>query len=346
MEGVARYAKEHHWILDCEMGWTHHLPRNWKGDGIIVHANQDPAIIDFVKGTKACVVDISAVDDSFQAHKVIISNEAIAEHAVRHLSELGFEEFGCVDASTHPGDQLRHRLFAEEVSKIGGRFHLVPLGNLTEQLARLPKPMALLTTKDQFAIETIRICQSAGYSVPEDLAVVGINDTPILCDLAEVPLTSVDPNFQENGYQAAALLDQLLNKKKPPKTPIIIPPKGITLRRSSDTLFIPDRDTARALRFLRDHYLSLNSIAEVAAEGTTPLRKIQTLFRQFTGYTMAQELSRLKVEHSKRLLLNPKAKIEVIARESGFSSRTYFVRAFRGFTGMSPKAYRKQAQSL
>ncbi|MDR2463198.1 MAG: substrate-binding domain-containing protein [Verrucomicrobiales bacterium] len=346
LEGVAKYASEHNWTLDCEMGWTHHLPARWHGDGIIVYADTDRAIINYVKKKHVPVVDCSTFNDSFGARKAIIDNEAITRLAVNHLRGLGFANFGCVLAADHPIDHLRCALYEKMVAANGDHFKLLHLKQLAKILPTLPRPMGLLTTNDRYAIETIRACQDAGFSVPDDFAVVGIDNTPILCDLTAIPVTSVDPNFIENGYQCAALLDRLMRGEKTSRAPVIIPPKGITLRRSTDTLFIPNPDATRALQYLRHHYLRPISVTQATVGTTAPLRNIQKIFRQYTGRTMVQELTRLRIEHAKKLLQNPKEKIDTIARACSFSSRTYFIRAFRRYAGMSPKAYRKQTLTV
>jgi LacI family transcriptional regulator len=341
LEGVAQYALEHNWILDCEMGWTHHLPSHWHGDGIIVYADKDAKIVRYVKRNHVPVVDLSTFNDYFKAHKAVISNEQITRLAVGHLKDLGFSRFGCVLASHHPIDLLRYQCYKKVVNANGDYCKLLPLKKLAALLPSLPRPMGLLTTNDRYSIEAIRICTDSGYSVPGEFAVVGIDNTPILCDLTSIPITSVDPDFWQNGYQAAAMLDQLMQKKKVPQKPLVIPPKGITMRRSTDTLYIPNADATRALQFLRNNFLHPINISQATRDTVTPIRVIQKVFRQYTGRTMVQELARLRIEHAKNLLKNSKHKIDSIARDCGFSSRTYFIRAFRRYAGMSPKDFRK-----
>lgn len=342
LEGVARYATEHHWILDCEMGWTGHLPERWRGDGIIAYADRDPAIIKFVKNCRVPIVDISTFGDYFNAPKVVISNELIAREAVRHLTDLGFRHIACVHSSDHPVDLLRHECFEKEILRTGNRFYKLEFASLARQLKHLPRPVGLLATADHYAAKIIRACKDAGYAVPEDFPVVSVNNTPILCELTSTPITSVDPDFERNGYDAAATLDRIMAGKSVRKC-IVTPPKGISFRRSTDTICIPDPDTAKALRYLRDHFLEPLSIGDVSRATSIPLRKIQANFRKFTGRTMVQEVARLRLAYASDLLRDPDYKIERVAHESGFSNRTYFVRAFRKYMKMTPKAYRKKA---
>jgi len=342
LEGVARYAAEHGWILNCEMAWHRGLPTHWEGDGIIAYADRDRAMAGFVRKRRLPVVDLASFGDLLAAPKVTISNEAIARCAVDHMRTLGFDRLACVDASDHPIDRLRHGCFQRAAIESGADFQMLPLKGLARTLRRIRRPMGLLTTKDQFAEEVIRICVEAGFRVPEEFAVVGVNDTPILCDLTAIPITSVNPDFERNGYEAAALLDRLMDGEPAGPETIVIPPKGITIRRSTDTLCIPDLDTARTLRFLRDHFLEPISVRDATAGLSTPLRQIQRRFREFTGRTAVQELIRLRIGHACKLLLDPDHKVEWIARACGFASRTHFIRTFRSVTGENPKDYRKR----
>jgi LacI family transcriptional regulator len=199
---------------------------------------------------------------------------------------------------------------------------------------------------DLNALTTIRLVRDLGYLVPEEVAVVGVDDTEILCDLAPVQLSSVNCNFEQQGYEAAALLERLMNGGAAPAEPIIISPRGVTWRRSTDTLAIPDLDTAKALRFLRDHHSEPIAIKNVRAELTGSLRHVQGVFRKHVGRTMAEELTRLRVTHAKELLADPKMKIDSIALASGFASRFHFIRSFQRVMAQSPSAYRRSLGSM
>lgn len=353
LRGVADYASKHNWELQCRMHWTHQLPApgEWRGDGIIAFAGvsrqMQPAtrrLVAFVRGAKVPVVETQTFGNYFNAPKVAVPHEAIGRMAAEHLLGLNFHHLGYVAFDENLLEQHRRLGFQRAVEAAGATFHALTQRSLRRMIARLPRPMALLAVNDPNALEVILTCRDAGFRVPEEFAVMGIDDTEIICDLAAVPLSSINCNYERQGYEAAALLDRLMDGERKPAAPIVIPPRGVTVRRSTDIIAIPDLDTARVLRFMRDHYRECRSIQQIVRELDVPLRQVHSRFREHVGCTLLQELTRLRVAHAKKMLRESKLKLEAIGLESGFSSRFHFVQAFRRVTGQTPKAWRQLAR--
>jgi LacI family transcriptional regulator len=345
LRGVARYAVEQNWILDCRMRWIHAMPQiaGWRGDGIIAYlgvAHPMAELVDFVRAAGVPVVETQAPVAHAGGALVIVPHETVGATAAEHLLALEFQQLRFVLFEENPIERLRCTGFAHAVRSAGREFREVAFRELPQHLAGLTEPTGVMTSNDTNALEVIRVCLEAGLRVPEQVAVVGVDDADIVCDLAPVPLTSVNCNYERQGYAAAALLDRLMAGEPPPSTPIFIPPAGVTVRRSTDTIAMPDSAAMRALRFLRDHFREPIGMADVQRAAGTSLRRIQKIFREHAGRTLSEELARLRLAHAQRLLADPKAKIDAIARESGYTSRFHFVRAFRRATGISPKAYR------
>ena len=181
----------------------------------------------------------------------------------------------------------------------------------------------------------------AGWRVPEEYAVLGVNDTEVVCELAPVPLSSVNCNYEQQGYEAAALLARLMDGEPAPPDPVVVLPKGVTVRRSTDAIALDDVDSARFLRFLRDHYLEPHGLQQIAQDLGVSLRKVQANFQKHLGHSLLDELTQLRVEHSKKCWRIGSSKIETVGVESGFSSRFHFIRAFQRITGVTPKAFRR-----
>ena len=346
LRGVGRYAAEHRWVLDSSMRWHHRLPpQPWSGDGIIAYCGMgrpDKAIIDFARKSKVPVVETQGTELVPNAGRVMVSNELIAETAAKHLLSLNFRHLGFVTFEENVMEVPRRLAFQKAAEAGGARFYPLTYANLIAEIASLPHPVGLMATNDANAMNVSLALTDAGLKVPEEYAVLGVDDTEIVCELAPVPLSSVNCNYEQQGYEAAALLDRLMNGEKPDGPPIIIEPRGVTVRRSTDAIALPDLDSARLLRYLRDHYLERFTLGIVAGDLGVSLRKVQTTFQHYLGHSMLDELTRLRVEHSKRLLSNPKLKIETVGVESGFSNRFHFIRAFQRVTGETPKDYRKR----
>jgi LacI family transcriptional regulator len=345
LEGVAQYAAQHNWVLDCDMRWTHRVPmaNEWSGDGVIAYVGITrplKPLIDFLGHQRAPVVLVQPAEVGFNFPSVIIPHEEIGGAAAEHLLGLGFHHFAFVEFADNIMERERCAGFCRAVEKAGQAVEVIRHRELPLRLGRLPQPMGLFAINDQNALAVMRVCLDAGYRVPEQFAIVGADNTEILCKFAPVPLSSVNCNFEKQGYEAAALLHRLMRGGKPPQQFMIISPNGVTARRSTDTIAIPDADATRALRFLRDHYREPIHLPQIASELTQSFRRAQIQFRRFTGRTMFQELVRLRVEHAKQLLRNPKIKIAQVATESGFGNRHHFIRAFRRTTGHTPRVYR------
>jgi LacI family transcriptional regulator len=345
LEGVAQYAAQHNWVLDCDMRWTHRVPllEEWRGDGVIAYVGVTrplKSLIDFILAQRAPVVLTHPAGAELNFPSVIIPHEEIGRAAAEHLLSLGFQHFGFVDFGDNVMERERCAGFRHAVEKAGHAMELIHLRNLPNRLRHLPKPMGLLAINDQNALAVMRICLDGGFRIPEQFAIVGADNTEILCKFAPVPLTSVNCNFEKQGYEAAALLDRLMHGARWPDYPLIISPNGVIARRSTDTLAMPDADATRALRFLRDHYRKPIHLSQIGPELDQSFRRAQIQFRRFTGRTMFQELIRLRVEHAKQLLQNPKIKMAVVATDSGFGNRHHFIRAFRRTTGKTPRAFR------
>src|SRR5581483_11803104 len=182
--------------------------------------------------------------------------------------------------------------------------------------------------------------------IPEEIAVIGADDTEIFCDLAPVPISSVNCDYEEQGRQAAALLDAMMDGKSPPAEPIVIEPHGVTVRRSTDTVAIPDKDSARFLRYLRDNFRELMNLEQAAQDLGVSMRRVQDNFRRYLKHTVIQELTRLRVEHAKKLLQDgPDLKVEAVGMDSGFANRFHFMKAFVRVTRQTPGQYRKSLRN-
>ena len=342
--GVARYAAEHDWILDCEMRWTGKLPKSrWHGEGIIAYfgiANPQKHLIAFAKSAGVPLVEMQIPQRIPGSGSVVIAHEQVGELAAEHLLSLDFRHIGFVAFAENIFEDIRRRGAKNKVTAAGASFHSLDFASFSRRLARLPKPLGLIALNDINARNVIIACKRNGYRVPEDIAVIGADDTDVFCDLSAIPISSVNCNYEEQGYRAAALLDAKMSGERPPQEHIVIQPKGVSVRRSTDTVAIPDSGSAQFLRFLRDHYKEALSLDKSGRELGVSMRRVQEHFRRHLGTTVVQELTRLRVEHAKRLLHDPDLKTEAVGAESGFANRFHFIRAFSRMTGQTPAKFR------
>ncbi|MDP0501508.1 MAG: substrate-binding domain-containing protein [Verrucomicrobiota bacterium JB022] len=345
-EGVAKVAAEHGWVLDCRMRWTHSAQAfaQWRGDGIIANPGASRRLVplvDLLERATVPIVGLQTFGDYRSTARVLVDHREIGRLAAEHFLALGFRQLAFVRFADNPIERARSEGYRETAQAAGAAFCEIPFAQLRERLAELPLPVALWALNDVNALEVTTACLEAGYRIPEQVAILGADDTRIVCDLAEVPLSSIDCNHERQGYEAAQLLQRLMAGEGGAGEPILIPPTGVTSRKSTDTIAVPDLPTTQALRLIRDRFREPLRVEEIAQQVGVSSRRLQASFRAHLGFTMVHELARVRVEHACTLLADPELKLDAVAYESGFSSRFHFIRAFQRITGETPSALRK-----
>jgi len=357
--GVARFAREHHWHLITDMLYAATIPRGWQGDGIISHVGYWKELADFVRAARCPRVELTRVRKDLGIPSVDGDHRAIGRLAARHFLERGYRRFAWFPFTNDLLNDERRAGFLDAIAAEGyGLVDLPPLhelrdfawrGNWAKNLERtaralvaLPKPVAVFCYNDCAAANILAVCQRSGIAVPEELAIIGVDNDELLCDAVTVPLTSVVHDLEEVGYQGALLLERLMNREPNPPAPPLIGPKGIVARRSTDMQAVEHHGVARALGHIRRHYgKSILQVPEIVAAAGMSRRPLELAFKAETGRTINQEIARLRIERAKVLLAGSQAKIGVIAKETGFLRPNHLNRVFRAHTGFSPGNYRK-----
>jgi LacI family transcriptional regulator len=163
----------------------------------------------------------------------------------------------------------------------------------------------------------------------------------VICDCVQVPLSSVRHDLEGMAYEAAALLDRLMDGLSPPKTPKRITPKGVVTRKSTEILAVENPAVAQALSFIQTNFAKPNlSVDDIVAHGQVPRRSLERAFRAEFGRTILHEILRVRTNHAQKLLETSNQSITGIATSSGFTSINHFYRVFRECTGQTPRAFR------
>jgi LacI family transcriptional regulator len=356
--GIAKFAREAGWILDAGMAHYGILPDYWQGDGIITVLFADrPDVYRFMR--KAAVPAVSLTNDMprVRVPRVMLDNERIGRLGAEHLLERGFKNLAFYKCSDNDDVRGRERGFRERLAESGLRCTVLdwhaasasPRGRtvswfewLAAELKALPRPLGILAQSDNRAYRLIEVCEASGISVPEDVAVVGVDNDEFVCDFASVPISSVDGNRFALGYEGAALLDKLMRGGKAPTEPVLVAPLGLTVRKSSDILAIEHPDVAKALGLIWDRYTENIGVEDVLAASAMSRCGLYRAFEKHVGRTIGEEITRKRVEHAKRLLVESKEKLYQVARLSGFGGPEHFSRAFRRFAGMAPIEFRRK----
>jgi LacI family transcriptional regulator len=363
LRGVARYHQEHgpwsiyfepHGLNDPPPSWL----KNWRGDGILARIdNQRTA--DVILATGLPAVDVRGALDQLPVPFVGLDNRPICQLAFEHLQQCGLQNFAFCGTprGENPNQDWRCDMFVELVEAVGKRCDVF-IGNLrcgvkvnweTEQqqickwLKGLSKPVGVMTCHDDRGHQTLDACRRAGLKVPDEVAVIGVDNDSHLCNLCTPPLSSIDVNPSRIGYEATALLMRLMKGEPRPTEPVFLgPPRGVVPRQSTDVLSIEDQDVAVALRFIREHASNGISVPDVIATTGQSPSTLERRIKATLGRTIKAEITRVRLHRAKLLLQETSLPVGTVAIRSGFSEPKYFCDVFRKSVRMTATAYRKQ----
>jgi LacI family transcriptional regulator len=283
--------------------------------------------------------------------------EAIGVMAARHLLGRGFRQFGFMGHLRDVSTRLHLKGFRSELkaSGLSCSTHRFPAedpyrartwgafsAGLAAWVDTLTTPIGICTTHDLNSRFLIDVCRSKGLSVPQDVAIVGAGNEDVICTSPPPTLTSIDLNCKQIGYQAAALLDRLMDGEAPVDEPLLIPPAELVPRESTDSHAVDDSVVARALRFIAEHGHESITVDDVVAATPASRRSLERRFQKAMRRTISEEITRLRLERAKRRLAESDDALKNVAADAGFSSLNHFYRAFVRLEGISPKEYRKQ----
>ena len=210
------------------------------------------------------------------------------------------------------------------------------------KLRDAPKPLALLAYDDADAARALGACLAAGLSVPDDVAILGIGGDRLICENQSVPISSIEHDQGRTGYEGAELLDRLMNGETPPTKPILIPPRGITVRASTDFIASASPIVRKALEFIKANISRPIGLDQVSTEIGTSRATLARLFDSEFGRTVGKEILRQRIDLAKKLMSDNVLSIAEIAYRTGFCNPAYFTNTFRRTTGLTPKAWRKK----
>ena len=357
--GIHEYARRAGWrVLDIRF-FGMAAPRGLRPDGVLFRMTRGyaPMLKRFLR-MGVPVVQINDWTRLAGCSYVVQDRRAIGEAAARHFTTRGFRNLAYLHSESYT--QLPGRLigdsFVEHGRHLGAKVDLISVqrpGNVVswnrvatlakrfaKAIARLQRPLGIFTYNDVMAVRICQFCKNIGLSVPEEIAVLGHNNHAHICDIAPTPLSSVDPNFFDQGQTAAGLLDRLMDGKPPPAEPILISPAGIVTRQSTDVLALPDVETARALRYMWEHLSEPLSVADVADAVAVSRRKLERHFRAHLGRSVNEELTRKRIERCCELLVATRDSVKAIGEQIGYSSKNHFFKVFREAMGTTPRKYR------
>ncbi len=347
VDGVAKYSMQVNWRFKTHRGIpsiTFEQLKNWQGDGVIGFLF--PEALQLLAKQKIPAVNVKTDFMELPACSVLTDNLKIGRRAADYLVSKGFRRFAYT-AGPIEGicGELKFQGFNESLTEKGYLCSNVETQNQTipELYAEDPKsPLAVFAVEDFVGRMVIETCTDSGLRIPEDVAVLGVNNSPFICSMVQPKMSSIELGAERIGYQAAMLLDNLMQGQSPPDKPVVIAPEDIVERQSTELTEIDDRIIARALRFIKEHIHQPIQVADVADATGCGRRTLEKRFHTFLNRSPYEQIRRLRIYRACELLRETDSLIEDLASLSGYTTRDRFNVAFKKEMKMTPSQYRKQ----
>jgi len=365
LSGIANYAHVHGpWSFFTQERELHsgipHWLKTWKGHGVI-------ARIEDRRGARALrklgcpVIDVLGSARFEKIPGFDTDAAAVASMVVDFLVRAGFRHFAYCGYRGIPFSDRRETAYVEQLAKHGQRAQIfsprqpeLPKSHIQaiEQhglerekaiaawLRKQPWPLGLFACNDIRAQQVLNVCREQGIKVPEEVAVIGVDNDDVLCNLCDPPLTSIQPDAERIGYEAAKLLDRMMKGGCASPGITQIPPVHIVERTSTDVVPIEDEVTVQAVRFIRDHFSEGIAVKDVLRHVRRSRTDVEQRFRRSLKCSVRAEILRCRLDRVCSLLRQTKLSLNEIAQHTGFSGAAHLCRLFQQRYRKSPTEFR------
>lgn len=358
--GTQQYGQEHGWESIVDEFADHTLPANpgprIPYDGVIGRATAKLAL-------RAARLKLPVVNVWFSSPAwnklpgVFPDYSAIGRMRAEHLLARGFHRFAVLTSKQDRGHVVEMKAFSDAVNKAGCSCVVanVPLhSSATVQQARTAErviaawmkacnpPIGVFVGAETYGRVVAQMCRYHGWRVPQDVAIITGANEEAICEHLRPTLTSVEFGFERIGYEAARLLDQLMDGGSPPAEPILLPAQNLVVRESTDFFAVDDELIAKALAYIAaKSHLEIGPDDVAEAVRTHP-RTLQRHFRKLLGRPIATEIRRVRIERAKRELSQSNNPLAQIARDVGFGKAMRMYEVFQRELGIAPSEYRRK----
>ncbi len=363
LQGIIAYQQQHD-------SWSIYLPeqdrgatppkwiRNWRGDGVIARIETEE-IAKVVRQIGIPIVDVSAARQLENIPWVETDDRLVARLAADHLIERGFRNLAFCGDPSFNWSIWRRDHFIEAIRSRGLECKVFDAASraspsyswprekrrLSNWVRGLTKPTGLMASYDIAARQVLDACRELEVMVPEELAVIGVDNDPIVCNLAFPSLTSVIPDAAGAGYRAAELLEQMMSGEVPEAESHLLAPLGISTRQSTDIFAVEDPEIRRAAKLIREQACTGITVVDVLREIALSRRVFESRFRRATGQTPHEAILTQRLKRVEQLLRESDLSLEAIASKTGFEHPEYMSVAFRKHFQIPPGKYRMQLRS-
>ncbi|MDO4574298.1 MAG: DNA-binding transcriptional regulator [Planctomycetia bacterium] len=362
MNGITQYLYEQGHSVEFELrGHLEPVPdwvKRWRGDGVIVRHNQQSS---FTIWEKAGIPYLKLFCPNHPSD-IDVDEDLLAELAVQHFLERGIPHFAYFSQCDLYWSNRRRDSFCRAVKRLKKEvsvyerhaedtapyrmWHPRERAEFVAWVRQLPKPVGMLAAFDYHARQVLELCRQEGISVPDDVAVLGVNNDSWFCRIQYPPLSSIIQNGRKIGQECARILCDKILGNPIPKLPLLFPPTGVYTRRSTDLIVTQDAEVRKALLQIRTQACQGLTIEQLVEENGYSRRALERKFRQELGRTLAEEILKVRLESAEELLRETDMAIGNIVFAVGLTSHSHFNRLFVKKHGFPPTEYRKRFQSF
>lgn len=360
-QGIARLAGERGWHIRTE---SRRLPPwDWEGDGVLVMLEDIPELKRFVakmRRKRIPVVDLLEDQPQVPLTRVAGDNPAIGRLAAEHFNARDFRHAAFFSLRHNHTHDLRIEGFREAWKGEPPRLWLWPdeangqiedwkrMGSwLAGRLADAPKPLAVFAWNDYDATHVLNACRKLELKVPEEVAILGVDDNKVICEHQSVNLSSIAHDHERVGYAAAATLERLMCGGTVERQLVRVRPRGVVTRESTDTFAVNDPLLQPAIDYISRNLSRPLGAAQIASALGMPRIRLDRLFSARLGRSAGAEIARRRIALAQKLLSGTDLPLSEIAERCGYCHASFFIRTFRRAAGLTPAAWRKQhAESL
>ncbi len=350
--GMVGYAREHtRWNLV----WHTTIPADESKVAGILTFDDSVHIATHDRYGKPPVVILGTRSVDPTISSVCVNDHQVGTIAAQYFADLGLRNFAFVGHGTRHYIMDRLEGYARTIEEMGlgqvNQWFGEPYDlrgrpqferGLAHFLRGLSRPCGILTANDSIGMEVVNACVNAGIRIPDDIAVLGVDDDDLACELSQVPLSSIVQPLYAIGYQGAQLLDQKIQKPNRPSSQIFLSPLRVAPRASSDLIVIDDRDVAGALRLIKEHCIEPISVAWIVDQLAVARRSLERKFKTMIGRTILEHIHRARCEKAKQLLIESDLGVQAIAKRAGFANARWMADSFRRELNITPTRFRQQ----
>lgn len=364
LRGILNWAREHeNWRFTLyrhywRPGWNLPFPAEDPVQGVIAMI-QDRELEIKLSALNVPIVNVSATRKPKRIPLVHVDDLAVGKMGAEHLMNLGFRHFlfvgqridcrGWYEYSRGAGfvRRLREAGFTSHFAwQVRGGWSVSPhwqiLPRLENWLSQLERPLGIMVALDDFAETTLGICKRVGLTVPQEAAILGVDNDVLTCESLEVPLSSIDLRAERVGAKAAELLSQMMRGTPAPAQPILLPPVRVAARGSTESVVVEDQVVREAIEFIRANIHKPLQVSDITQHLNCTRRTLERGFRLALQRTPYDQIVRTRVERAQHLLSCSNLPIAEVGVQCGFEYPHHFTMVFKRRAGMTPKVYRKR----